>query len=98
MTSLSEIVTIEDVSAALGTSPTKVKDLCRKHSVPVIKIGHQIRFTKDAVDRLLDSVTWHYQSGSAVSTTTQPVQFRGETKVSSYDKLQAALNDQKRAK
>jgi hypothetical protein len=98
MTSLSSIISIEDVSLALGVSPKKVKDLCRKHDVPVIKVGHTIRFTQDSVDRLLEATTWRYTSYGGEASTTSTTQFRGVASDSAYAKLQDELQKQKRAK
>jgi glycerol-3-phosphate responsive antiterminator len=98
MTSLSSIVSIEDVSLALGVSPKQVKHLCKKHNIPVIKAGHQIRFTQDSVDRLLEAMTWRYTSYGAEVSTTSTTPFRGETNASAYAKLQGELQKQKRAK
>ena len=98
MTSLSNIVGIEDVSLALGISPKQVKTLCKKHGVPVIKAGHTIRFTKDSVDRLLEAMTWRYSSYEGEASTTSTTPFRGVTSQSAYGKLQAELQKQKRDK
>ena len=76
----------------------KVKTLCKKHGVPVIKAGHTIRFTQDSVDRLLEAMTWRYTSYEEEASTTSTTPFRGVTSQSAYGKLQAELQKQKRGK
>jgi hypothetical protein len=98
MTSLSEIVTIEDVSVALGTSPAKVKNLCRKYEIPIIKVGHKVRMTQASVDQLLEAMTWRYGLSNADATITSKTQFRGVGSQSAYDKLQSELSKQKQEK
>lgn len=60
-TSHSNILTIEEVGAALSVSTPDVKKLLRKHQIPLLKVGHKIRVAKNDYDLLLKRMKVYYE-------------------------------------
>jgi excisionase family DNA binding protein len=58
--SRSKLLTIEEVGATLTVPPQDVKKLCRKHGIPVVKIGHKIRMTDESLEDLIRKMTVQY--------------------------------------
>jgi hypothetical protein len=58
--SLSKLLTIEQVGAALSVPPHDVKKLCRKYNVAVVKIGHKIRMKQSDYEELVEKMRTYY--------------------------------------
>ena len=98
MLSLSDLVPLEKVCAALEAAPRKVQQECGKHKIPVIKIGNKAWLTNENVDKLLRASEWHYTYTSEENSGTSKVRYRGATKQSAYADLQAELSNEKPSK
>ena len=98
MQSLSDLVPLQEVCAALEAAPRKVQQECGKHQIPIIKLGHKSWMTKENISKLLGAMECRYIYPKEGSTGLREARSSGAQSQSSYENLQDALLDEKHKK
>jgi excisionase family DNA binding protein len=68
--------TIEDVATHLGVTPRSVRQIVRKHHVPVLSTGRHIRFDDHAITAFYEALRCRSQSTNAPTVLAAPSKSR----------------------
>jgi excisionase family DNA binding protein len=95
--------TIEDVAEHLGVTPRSVRQIVRKHHVPVLSTGRHIRFDDHAITAFYEALRCRSQSTNAPTVLAAPSKSRASSSYrmggqSKFDEVQARLAAGSRSK
>lgn len=53
------LLTVDDVAEIMNLQPKTIRDWVSRRSIPFVRVGHNVRFRPDAVDKLIANSEVH---------------------------------------